>query len=61
MEAEAGRGHIEVSFYPRATAEDIERAAAVGVERCIFYVSPDGRAPALMKLDELAKVIAPYR
>ena len=61
MEAEAGRGHVEVTFYPRATAEDIERAAAVGVERCIFYVSPDGRAPALMKLDELAKLTAPYK
>ena len=61
MEAEAGRGHIEVTFYPRATAEDIERAAAAGVERCIFYVSPDGRAPALLMLDELAKVTAPYR
>ena len=61
LEAESGRGHVEVSFYPRATAEEIERAAEAGVERCIFYVSPDGRAPALMKLDELAKLIAPFR
>jgi probable F420-dependent oxidoreductase len=58
---DAGRGHIPVSFYPRAMAEDIERAAAAGVDRCIFYVSPDGRAPALMKLDELARLTAPYR
>jgi probable F420-dependent oxidoreductase len=61
MEVEGGRGHVEVSFYPRATAEDIERAAAAGVERCIFYVSPDGRAPALLKLDELAKLTSTYR
>jgi probable F420-dependent oxidoreductase len=61
MAKAAGRGHIPVSFYPGATAEDIERVAAAGVERCIFYVSPDGRAPALMKLDELARLTAPYR
>ncbi len=57
---EAGRGHIPVSFYPRATPADIEKAAAAGVERCIFYTSPDGRAAALAKLDELAKLTAPY-
>ncbi len=61
MAEAAGRGHIPVSFYPRANAADIERAAAAGVERCIFYVSPDGRAPALVKLDELEKLTAPYR
>ncbi len=61
MAEEAGRGHIPVSFYPRPDAESIERAAAAGVERCIFYVPPDGRAPALAKLDELAKLTAPYR
>jgi len=60
MEAEAGRGHVEVTFYPRPNAGDIERAAAAGVERCIFYVSPDGRAPALMQLGDLAKLIGPY-
>jgi len=61
MAEEAGRGHIPVSFYPRADAEGIERAAAAGVERCIFYVPPDGRAPALTRLDELAKLTEPYR
>ncbi len=58
---EAGRGHIPVSFYPRADAESIERAAEAGVERCIYYVPPDGRAPALARLDELSKLAAPYR
>lgn len=61
MEKEAGRGHIPVTFYPQATAADIERAAAVGVERCIFYVPADGRAPALTKLDELRRLVEPYR
>ncbi len=61
LEQESGRGHIGVTFYPRASPEDIERAASVGVERCIFYVPPDGRAPALTKLAELAKLIEPYK
>ena len=61
MASAAGRGHIPVSFYPRAAPADIEKAAEAGVERCIFYVSPDGRAPALTKLDELTKLTAPYR
>ena len=61
MEAESGHAHVPVSFYPRDTAADIERAAGVGVERAIFYVPADGRAPALTKLDALAKLIGPYR
>jgi probable F420-dependent oxidoreductase len=58
---EAGRGHIPVSYYPRQTAEDIERSAAAGVERCIFYLPAEGRAPALVKLDELTKLVAPFK
>ena len=50
-----------VTFYPRDNAADIERAAGVGVERCIFYVPADGRAAALTKLDALAKLTEPYR
>jgi probable F420-dependent oxidoreductase len=61
MAQAAGRGHIPVTFYPRDTAADIERAGETGVERCIFYVPPDGRAPALTKLNELARLIEPYR
>jgi probable F420-dependent oxidoreductase len=61
LEQESGRGHVPVTFYPRDTPEDIERAASVGVERSIFYVPADGRAPALTKLAELAKLIEPYR
>jgi probable F420-dependent oxidoreductase len=61
MEQAAGRGHIPVTFYPREAAADIERAGETGVERCIFYVPADGRAPALTKLNELARLIEPYR
>ena len=61
MAQAAGRGHIPVTFYPRDAAADIERAGETGVERCIFYVPPDGRAPALTKLNELARLIEPYR
>jgi probable F420-dependent oxidoreductase len=60
MAEEAGRGHIPVSFSPRADAESIARAGEAGVERCIFYVPPDGRAPALAKLAELAKLVEPF-
>ena len=61
MAQAAGRGNIPVTFYPRDTAADIERAAEAGVERCIYYVPADGRAPALTKLNELARLIEPYR
>jgi probable F420-dependent oxidoreductase len=56
----AGRAPIPVSYYPKADASEIERLAAVGVERCIWYVPPDGRDQALSKLDELGKLIRPY-
>jgi len=56
----AGRGPIPVSFYPKPEASEIERLAAAGVERCIYYVPPDGRDQALAKLEELAHMIRPY-
>jgi probable F420-dependent oxidoreductase len=56
----AGRGPIPVTCYPRATAKDIEQMAAGGVERCIYYVPPDGRDPALRKLEELGRLVQPY-
>jgi len=61
MEQAAGRGHIPVSYYPKPNAEEIERVAKAGVERCIYYVPADGRDAALRKLDELAPMIRPYR
>jgi probable F420-dependent oxidoreductase len=61
LEQAAGRGHIPVSFYPREAAADIERADETGVDRCIFYVPAEGRAPALTKLNELARLIEPYK
>ncbi len=56
----AGRGHIPVSYYPKPTASEIERLAQAGVERCIYYVPPDGRDQALAKLEELGRMIRPY-
>jgi probable F420-dependent oxidoreductase len=57
---EAGRGPIPVTCYPKASPEEIERLAAAGVERCIYYVSPDGRDAALNGLESLARLIGPY-
>jgi probable F420-dependent oxidoreductase len=56
----AGRGHIPVTVYPKANAEDIERYAQAGVDRCIYWVPPDGRDAALRKLEELAGLVEPY-
>ena len=60
MAVDAGRGPIPVSYYPRATPEDIERCEKAGIERVIWYVPPDGRDPALKRLDELGRLIRPY-
>ncbi|MDQ2923223.1 MAG: LLM class F420-dependent oxidoreductase [Candidatus Dormibacteraeota bacterium] len=60
MARAAGRGHIPVTYYPKPTASEIERMANAGVERCIYYVPPDGRDSALSKLEELARMIEPY-
>ena len=56
----AGRDPIPVTYYPKASAEEIDRLARAGVERLIWYVPPDGRDAALKKLDELGKMIRPY-
>jgi probable F420-dependent oxidoreductase len=56
----AGRGQIPVSYFPQSTAGEIERLAEAGVERCIYYVPPDGRDQALAKLEELGRMIRPY-
>ena len=60
MEKSAGRGHIPVTFYPKPGADEIERLAKAGVERCIYYVPADGRDAALRKLEELEKRARPY-
>ena len=56
----AGRGRIPVTYYPRASAEEIERCARSGVDRLIWYVPADGRDAALARLDDLGKLIRPY-
>ena len=55
-----GRDPIPVTYYPKASVEEIERLARAGVERLIWYVPPDGRDAALKKLDQLGKMIRPY-
>ena len=56
----AGRERIPVTYYPKASAEEIERLGRAGVDRLIWYVPPDGRDAALKKLDELGNLIRPY-
>ena len=56
----AGRGPIPVTTYPKAESAAIDEAAKAGVERCIWYVPPDGRDQALARLEELAKLVKPY-
>jgi probable F420-dependent oxidoreductase len=56
----AGRTPIPVTYYPKASAEEIERLARVGVDRLIWYVPPDGRDAALKKLEQLGDMIRPY-
>jgi probable F420-dependent oxidoreductase len=57
----AGRQDIPVTVYPKPAAADIEQYAGAGIQRCIYYLPPDGRDQALRKLDELAELIRPYR
>jgi alkanesulfonate monooxygenase SsuD/methylene tetrahydromethanopterin reductase-like flavin-dependent oxidoreductase (luciferase family) len=63
MAADAGRGPIPVSSYGtlRGGAEEIERFAAGGVSRVIYYVPSDSRDAALRRLDQLTELTAPYR
>jgi probable F420-dependent oxidoreductase len=56
----AGRGQVPVTIYPGAEPAAIDRAAEAGVERCIYYVPPDGRDQALARLEELAALIRPF-
>jgi probable F420-dependent oxidoreductase len=63
MADEAGRGPIPVTTYglPRDGAAEIDGWRDAGVERLIWYVSSDGRDPALRQLDQLGELIRPYR
>ncbi|MHB8688687.1 MAG: LLM class F420-dependent oxidoreductase [Candidatus Dormibacteraceae bacterium] len=60
MAQAAGRGPIPVSYYPKPEASEIERLTGAGVERLIYYASPDGRDQALASLERLGKLISPY-
>ena len=63
MAEDAGRAPIPVSAYPRLSngREEVERMAAAGVERCIYYLPTDGRDPALRRLEDITKLTEPYR
>ncbi len=61
MAKAAGRGEIPVTVYPKAEAAELDQFARAGIDRCIFYVPPDGRDPALRKLEELARLVAPFQ
>jgi probable F420-dependent oxidoreductase len=60
MARAAGREPIPVTVYPKPIAGEIERTAAAGVERCIYWVPADGRDQALTKLEELGRMIRPF-
>ena len=60
MAKDAGREPIPVTYYPKATAAEIERCAGGGIDRLIWYVPPDGRDAALARLEELGKLVRPY-
>ena len=60
MAKDAGRGPIPVSYYPKPSVEEIERCARAGVDRLIWYVPSDGRDAALRRLEDLARMTAPY-
>ena len=57
----AGRGEIPLTTYPKPTPEEIEQFQKAGVDRCIFYLSPDGRDEALASLEKVEKLTSPYR
>src|ERR1700737_5439294 len=40
MARAAGRAPIPVTYYPKASAEEIEQLAKAGVDRLIWYVPP---------------------
>jgi probable F420-dependent oxidoreductase len=56
----AGRGRLPITTYPKADPAELHRHAEAGVDRCIFYVPPDGRDQALKRLEELAALVKPF-
>jgi probable F420-dependent oxidoreductase len=57
----AGRGDIPVTAYPKAMPEEVEELQRAGIDRCIYWLPPDGRDQALAKLEELETLTRPYR
>ncbi len=61
LAAAAGRGPIPVTAYPRPDRAHIEELIGLGVERCLYYVSPEGRDAALKDLERLSELVRPYQ
>jgi probable F420-dependent oxidoreductase len=58
----AGRGHIPVGVYgARPDAAAIERYAAAGIERCVFWLPPLGLDEARATLEQHAPLIEQFR
>lgn len=60
LAAEAGRGPIPVSIYPRKRPDDIESYRQAGAARAIFWLPQDGRDSALRALDDLTELVRPF-
>ncbi len=60
LEAEAGRGPIPITAYPKPDAAELDRLQAAGVDRCIFYIPADGRDAALTRLEELTQLVSQF-
>ena len=58
LAADAGRSRIPVTaFGCRADVDGVSRYAAVGVDRCVFWVPATGRDDALRALDAAAECV----
>jgi probable F420-dependent oxidoreductase len=54
---EAGRERIPVSYFAvRPERDKVERFREAGLDRCIFYVPPEGEEQVERRLDEYAKL-----
>jgi probable F420-dependent oxidoreductase len=60
---EAGRPMPEVSVYPYPFDQPspIQAAVDAGIDRCIHYVSADGRDAALRDLERITELVRPFR
>lgn len=60
LATEAGREPIPVTTYPPEDESVIDRLVNAGIERCIFYVSPQSRDAAIRDLERLTRSLSKY-